>query len=177
MEFRRELLPGAWLVSLRKFSDARGSFVKTFARSVFDAHGAAFDFDEEFYSVSRKDVVRGMHFQRPPHDHAKLVYCAAGAVLDVLVDLRRGPAQGRVESVVLGDHEPLALLIPSGVAHGFKALQDNSLMVYKTSTEYFPSHDAGVRWDSIGFDWDVESPIVSERDAMHPALADFESPF
>lgn len=177
MEFTRELLPGVRLVSLRKFSDQRGSFVKTFAKSVFDGNGEVFDFREEFYSFSYKDVVRGMHFQLPPHDHVKLVYCAAGAVLDVLVDLRRGPGQGRVASVVLNGDDPAILVIPSGIAHGFKSLQHNSLMVYKTSTEHAPSHDAGLRWDSIGFDWSINSPIVSARDAMHPTLAQFESPF
>ena len=177
MEFTRELLPGVQLISLRTLADARGSFVKTFARSVFDAAGVAFDFREEFYSISHRNVVRGMHFQAPPHDHAKLVYCASGAVLDVLVDLRRGPGQGRVESTVLRGDEPRALLVPSGVAHGFMALEEGSLMVYKTTSEYAASHDAGIRWDSIGFDWGVESPIVSERDSAHPALDQFASPF
>ena len=177
MQFAHELLPGATLVSLKRFEDARGSFVKTYARSVFEAAGVDFDFREEFYSFSHKDVVRGMHFQLPPHDHAKLVYCPAGVVLDVLVDLRRGAGFGRVASVVLSADEPAILVIPSGIAHGFKALRDESLMVYKTSTEHAPSHDAGIRWDSFGFDWDVAAPIVSARDAGHPALADFASPF
>jgi len=177
MQFGRELLPGAMLVALKRFEDARGSFVKTYARGAFEAAGIGFDFREEFYSFSRKDVVRGMHFQLPPHDHVKLVTCPAGAVLDVLVDLRRGPGYGRVASVVLSADEPALLVIPKGIAHGFKALRDDSLMVYKTSTEHAPSHDAGIRWDSFGFDWDVEAPIVSARDAAHPALSDFSSPF
>ena len=177
MEFVRELLPGARLVKLRQFSDARGSFVKTYARSVFDAEGADFDFREEFYSVSAKDVIRGMHFQTPPHDHVKLVYCPVGAVLDVLVDLRPGADYGRSASVVLDAAEPSLLLIPKGIAHGFKSLTDGSLMVYKTSTEHAPTNDAGIRWDSFGFDWEVDAPIVSNRDAVHPPLAEYGSPF
>lgn len=177
MDFSRELLPGVRLVAQQRFSDARGSFVKTYARALFDEHGLPFDFREEFYSFSHRDVIRGMHFQVPPHDHAKLVYCPQGAVLDVLVDLRRGPGQGRVASVVLGEDEPALLFIPSGIAHGFKALADRSLMVYKTSTEHAPEHDRGIRWDSIGFDWDCARPVVSQRDAGHPRLADFQSPF
>jgi dTDP-4-dehydrorhamnose 3,5-epimerase len=177
MEFKRELLPGVAHVTLRRFGDLRGSFVKTYARSVFDANGETFDFREEFYSFSHKDVIRGMHFQLPPHDHVKLVYCPLGAVLDVLVDLRRGPGQGRVASVVLGEDEPSLLMIPAGVAHGFKALRDNSLMVYKTSTEHAPTHDAGIRWDSFGFDWDCAAPVLSARDAGHPGLSDFATPF
>ena len=170
-------MPGARHVRLGRIADPRGNFVKTYLRSAFNAHDLPFDFREEFYSVSRRDVVRGMHFQLPPHDHDKLVFCPVGAVLDVLVDMRRGPGFGRVASVVLGEDEPAVLVIPKGVAHGFKSLRDDSLMVYKTSTEHAPSHDRGIRWDSIGFDWQIDAPILSARDAVHPALADFASPF
>lgn len=177
MDFSHEILPGARHVRLDRIADLRGNFVKTYLRSAFNAHDLPFDFCEEFYSVSRRDVVRGMHFQLPPHDHDKLVFCPVGAVLDVLVDMRHGRSFGRVASVVLGEDEPAVLVIPKGVAHGFKSLRDDSLMVYKTSTEHVPSHDRGIRWDSIGFDWQVDAPILSERDAVHPALADFASPF
>jgi dTDP-4-dehydrorhamnose 3,5-epimerase/CDP-3, 6-dideoxy-D-glycero-D-glycero-4-hexulose-5-epimerase len=173
----RELLPGARLYSLNIFTDNRGTFTKTFARSLFEAHGVFFDFHEEFYSFSKKDVVRGMHFQLPPHDHAKLIYCPLGAVLDVLVDLRCGPGYGRVASQILSSDEPTLLVIPTGIAHGFKALCDNSLMIYKTSDEHMTSHDAGIRWDSFDFDWGVEHPNISARDAVHPALSDFVTPF
>lgn len=177
MDFSTEILPGARLVSLTRLADTRGDFVKTYMRSAFDAHGLPFAFSEEFYSVSKKDVVRGMHFQLPPHDHEKLVFCPHGAVLDVLVDLRRGTGFGRVASVVLCDSEPAMLVIPTGIAHGFKSLMDGSLMVYKTNAEYAPSHDGGIRWDSIDFDWQIDVPILSMRDALHPTLADFTSPF
>lgn len=184
MQFDQEVLPGTWLLSLKRFEDARGSFVKTYARSVFDAAlaragaaGPAFDFREEFYSLSNKDVVRGMHFQLPPHDHVKLVYCAAGAVQDVLLDLRKGPGYGRSVAVRLDADTPRLLFIPKGIAHGFVSLCDGSLMVYKTSTEHAPSQDAGVRFDSFGHDWGCDAPILSARDQGHPALADFDSPF
>lgn len=182
MRFERELLPGAWLVPLRRLQDERGHFVKTFARSAFEAAlGAAaaqaLDWREEFYSLSQRDVIRGMHFQLPPHDHVKMVYCAAGAVDDVLLDLRPGPGYGRVASVRLDAQAPAVLLVPKGVAHGFRALADNALMVYKTSSEHVPSHDAGVRYDSFGHDWGCAAPVLSARDRQHPALADFVSPF
>lgn len=177
MELTRELLPGAWHVSLKRFDDLRGSFVKTYARSLFDSQGLNFDWREEFYSVSAKDVVRGMHFQLPPHDHAKLVFCPVGAVLDVLLDLRSGAGQGRVASVELRGDAPSVLFIPKGIAHGFKALCDQSLMVYKTSTEHVASHDAGIRWDSFDFDWGLSAPVISARDQGHPGLSEFSSPF
>lgn len=174
---RRELLPGTWLHRLNRFSDARGSFVKTYARTALRAAGVDFDFAEEFYSTSHKGVVRGMHFQLPPHDHVKLVYCAVGAVQDVLLDLRRGPGYGRTAAVELREETPALLEIPRGVAHGFRCLVDGSLMVYKTSSEHAPSHDAGIRWDSFGFDWGLAEVTLSERDARHPMLAQFSSPF
>lgn len=177
MQFEKEVLPGTWVVRLLRFADTRGTFVKTFARSVFKAHGADLDFLEEFYSVSHRDVVRGMHFQLPPHAHAKLVYCAAGAVEDVLLDLRPGSGYGGVACVALSDEAPAVVLIPPGVAHGFRSLIDNSLMVYKTSSEHMPSHDAGIRWDSFDYDWRCAAPVVSERDRGHPTFADFASPF
>ena len=177
MQFERELLPGVMLFTLKQLKDTRGHFVKTYTRSLFDSLGIEFDFREEFYSMSHKDVIRGMHFQLPPYDHVKFVTCPIGAVLDVLVDLRCGAGQGRIASVVMSADAPMAIMIPKGIAHGFKALCDDSLMVYKTSTEYKPSHDAGIRWDSLGFDWGVQSPVVSVRDAAHPTLDEFVSPF
>lgn len=183
MKFAEELLPGAYRVELKRFADARGSFVKTYAHSAFQealrtlADVPPFELREEFYSTSAKDVIRGMHFQLPPHDHVKLVYCASGAVLDVLLDLRRGPHYGRVASVVLDSASPALLIVPKGVAHGFRSLTDGSLMVYKTSTEHAPTHDAGIRHDSFGFDWECGQPILSDRDQRHPAFADFDTPF
>lgn len=183
MQFTEEVLPGTWVVRLKRFQDARGSFVKTYARSVFDAalgalpSGPAFDLREEFYSISGQDVIRGMHFQTPPHDHAKVVYCAVGIVDDVLLDLRRGPGFGRVASVRLDGEAPCAVYIPSGIAHGFVSRTEGSLMVYKTTTEHAPSNDDGIRFDSFGFNWQCAKPVMSARDQAHPALDDFESPF
>lgn len=183
MRFSDEILPCTFLVKLNRFQDARGGFVKTYAKSVFDnalvplLGEGRFDFREEFYSTSAKNVLRGMHFQLPPHDHVKLVYCAHGAVLDVLLDLRRGPGYGKTASVRLDADEPSLLVIPKGIAHGFLSLTDGSLMVYKTSTEHAPTHDAGIHYGSFGFNWGSEQPTMSARDAGHPALSDFDSPF
>jgi dTDP-4-dehydrorhamnose 3,5-epimerase len=177
MHFSEEILPGTWLVKLKRFEDMRGTFVKTYSRTLFEQHGARLDMLEEFYSVSHKDVIRGMHFQLPPHDHVKVVYCPVGTVDDVLLDLRQGPGYGRVASVRLTQDEPSLVFIPKGIAHGFRSLSDHSLMVYKTSTEHAPTADAGLRWDSFGHDWGCDTPVMSERDRQHPTLADFTSPF
>lgn len=177
MQIKTGPLPGVSVIELKKFDDLRGSFVKTFSGKVWKAAGIDVEMREEFYSVSAKNVLRGMHFQVPPEDHAKVVYCPVGAVLDVLLDLRAGPTYGKAVGVSLDAREPKLLVIPRGIAHGFLSLTDDSVMVYKTSTEHSPAHDMGLRWDSFGFNWPVENPVLSARDAAHPALADFSSPF
>jgi dTDP-4-dehydrorhamnose 3,5-epimerase/CDP-3, 6-dideoxy-D-glycero-D-glycero-4-hexulose-5-epimerase len=177
MELLDELLPGCWLIAPKLFEDARGRFVKTVQETFFNAHGLTFKMREEFYSSSRAGVLRGMHFQCPPHDHIKLLSCLVGEVLDVLVDLRPGPGYGRSTSVQLSAENAYSIYIPSGIAHGFLAVSDGSLMVYKTSAEHMPSHDDGVRWDSFGFDWGIADPIVSDRDQSLPAFSIIQTPF
>jgi len=177
MQIKEGPLEACFEVRLQRLDDARGCFVKTFARSAFTAAGLEMNLQEEYYSVSRKGVIRGMHFQVPPHAHDKVVYCAKGAVLDVLLDLRRGPHYGSHSTVLLSAEDPVLLFIARGVAHGFESLTDDSLMVYKTSAEYAPAYDCGIRWDSFGCNWTADEPILSERDRSHPAFADFQSPF
>ncbi len=171
-------LSGAFLVRPPLFTDARGGFVKTFHRDRFREFGVEPVFTEEFYSTSAKDVIRGMHFQMPPADHDKYVCCLAGAVRDVILDLRRAsPTYGQHFAVELSSENRLGFYIPSGFAHGFLSLIDGSLMLYKTTTVHAPACDAGIRWNSFGCDWGVAAPIVSARDAAFPALAEFASPF
>lgn len=157
--------------------DQRGIFVKTWHPDLFSPHGIRMPLAEEFFSVSGRGVIRGMHFQTPPHDHEKIVYCPAGRVLDVVLDLRRGPTFGAVSCWELSAENGFVIHIPRGFAHGFLAREDNSVMIYKTSTVYSPEHDAGIAWDSFGFNWPVDCPVLSERDREHPSFASFESPF
>ena len=169
---------GLHVLQPRVWADPRGVFVKTFQADVFRDLGIRFEPCEEFYSVSAKNVVRGLHFQLPPAAHAKLVYCLAGAVLDVVVDLRRhSPTFRRVFSRELSGRNRELLFIPVGFAHGFVALEDESSMVYKTDTVHTPACDAGIAWDSISFPWPAQKPVLSERDRGFPALRDFQSPF
>jgi len=178
MEVINTELPGLKIIRPKIFQDARGSFVKTFHQDLFREHGMNFECREEFFSTSAKDVVRGMHFQLPPAAHAKLVYCITGRVLDVVLDLRKGsPTYGKSYARELNASNREIFFIPIGMAHGFLALENDTTMVYQTSTPHAPTHDAGIRWDSIHFDWPVKSPILSERDKKFPALADFQSPF
>lgn len=177
-ELIQEPLPGLKLLKPRIFSDPRGAFVKTYHEGLY--HDLAIDFAlrEEFFSISSKNVLRGMHFQTPPHAHNKLVYCVAGSVLDVVVDLRKDqPTFGQSASFELSAANRHLLYIPVGFAHGFLANSDDACMVYKTDAVYAPENDTGIRWDSFGFQWPVESPIISDRDQAFEACAAFESPF
>jgi dTDP-4-dehydrorhamnose 3,5-epimerase/CDP-3, 6-dideoxy-D-glycero-D-glycero-4-hexulose-5-epimerase len=171
--------PGTCLLQPKVFEDFRGDFVKTFHAGLFSELGIDFAPVEEFFSTSKRGVLRGMHFQLPPHDHAKLVYCVRGRVLDVLLDLRRGsPTFGQAASAELSRQNHHQFFIPAGVAHGFLSLEDDSVMVYKTTSVHAPSHDSGVRWDSFGFDWQLtQPPIVSARDAAFATFPEFISPF
>lgn len=177
MDILKELLPGCFLLKAKRFEDERGCFVKTYNEGLYKTLGIDMNIREEFYSVSRKNVLRGMHFQLPPHEHEKHVYCTHGVVRDVLLDLRTGPTYGNVASVELSGCNGRILFIPKGIAHGFLALTEEALMLYKTSTVHAPQADYGIQWDSFGFDWGQVDPIVSTRDQQHISFADFKSPF
>jgi dTDP-4-dehydrorhamnose 3,5-epimerase len=177
MDILKELLPGCFLLQPKRFQDKRGCFVKTYHEGLYKTLGIDMSIREEFYSVSGKNVLRGMHFQLPPHEHEKHVYCPYGAVLDVLLDLRKGPSYGMVSSADLSGENGHIVFIPKGIAHGFLALTDDALMLYKTSTVHEPQADCGIQWDSFGFDWGRVDPIVSTRDKQHISFADFKSPF
>ena len=171
-------LPGAYLLSLPASQDARGVFVKSYHESSLLDSGINFRIRESYFSVSKKDVIRGMHFQIPPHHHSKIVFCPQGAVLDVIVDLRKSsPTFGQFFSQVLSEENHISVFIPEGFAHGFKSLTDNAITYYLVSSEYSMWHDTGIRYDSIGLDWDVENPQLSLRDLSFPLLKDFDSPF
>ncbi len=171
-------LEGTYLITPPRFSDERGLFIKTLHFDVFEKHGLCADFKESFYSVSHKGVIRGMHFQVPPYDHAKLIYVPHGKVLDVVIDVRKkSSCFGRFMSVELSDVNCQILYIPKGFAHGFSSLEDNTVVVYLQTTVYSPEHDQGIRWDSFGMDWGISSPIVSPRDSQFPSMQEYTSPF
>lgn len=177
MKIVKELLPGCFLLEPPRFEDERGRFVKTFHQNQFRDLGLDAVFRESFYSISRRNVIRGMHFQVPPHQHQKLVFCSSGAVRDVLLDLRRGDGYGKVASVNLSAENCYQVFIPAGIAHGFVTLGDEAILHYQTSTVHAPAFDRGIRWDSFGYDWGIAAPVLSPRDAAHPSFHDFESPF
>ena len=158
--------------------DLRGRFVKVFHTNEFERRNLAVDFNEEYYSYSTYGVVRGMHFQTPPVDHVKLIYCPHGEVFDVVVDLRLGsPTYGLSKTLVLSSKKGNCVYIPKGIAHGFCATSKSAILVYKVSTVYSPGNDCGILWSSIDVDWPITEPILSNRDSSFSPLSDFESPF
>ncbi|MEI7516089.1 MAG: dTDP-4-dehydrorhamnose 3,5-epimerase [Betaproteobacteria bacterium] len=171
-------LAGCYEVQPKVIEDARGRFVKVFHAPAFAAAGLVSDFAEEYYSTSHQNVIRGMHFQLPPMDHVKMVYCIEGEVLDVVLDLRLGsPTYGQFDLFTLSATRANSVYIPKGMAHGFCALSEKVVMVYKVSTVYSPGHDAGVLWNSMSIPWPTEKPLLSERDTGFPTLEAFHSPF
>lgn len=171
-------IPGCVELAFDARADDRGRFVKVVHAGEFAALGLRSDFVEQYYSTSGRGVLRGMHFQVPPHDHAKLAYCVDGEVLDAVVDLRVGsPTFGAHAVVRLGAERANAVYVPEGCAHGFVVLGESATLVYNVTSVHAPAHDAGVRWDTTGVEWPFAAPLVSPRDAALPALADFASPF
>lgn len=180
MIFQKKLtgIPGCYEITTPIFSDDRGLFVKTFHEDDFRENGLTTKFAEEFYTLSWKGVLRGMHFQTPPHDLTKLVFCLSGSVLDAVIDLRIGsPTYGKHALFELSAEKANMIYIPSGLAHGFYSLSDKAVIMYKVTATYSPAHDAGILWDSAGIPWPDRSPIISKRDNEFTSLEKFVSPF
>lgn len=171
-------IEGLYVINTKPIVDLRGSFTKTFHVDVFTELGLNTDWKEEYFSISKKNVIRGMHFFTPPEDHFKLVTCINGAVLDVICDLRKkSPSFKTVFSIQLNAEEAKQVYIPKGCAHGFLSLEESSKLFYKVSTIYNSNNDQGIRWDSIDFDWGIKNPIISERDSNFICSSDFITPF
>lgn len=171
-------LQGAGIITMPAFYDARGGFIKTFNESALKEGGIEFTLKESYFSISKKDVIRGMHFQLPPHHHAKIVFCPQGAIIDVIVDLRKeSSTYGQYYATELSAENHKAYYIPEGFAHGFKSLTDDAITYYLVSSEYNQPNDTGIRYDSIGYDWEVAEPVISARDLSFGTLREFVSPF
>jgi dTDP-4-dehydrorhamnose 3,5-epimerase len=178
IQIRPTAIPGCLELIPEVKPDSRGQFFKTFHSEVFAAHGLETKFLEEYFSWSKAGVIRGMHFQTPPHQHTKIVSCLVGSVTDVVVDLRKGsPTFGKAIQLTLSADQANMLYVPAGLAHGFGVMNGEALMHYKVSSLYALENDAGIRWDSLGIDWGIKNPIISERDCHLTKLSEFESPF
>jgi dTDP-4-dehydrorhamnose 3,5-epimerase len=170
-------ISGVRLIRPRIHSDMRGGLIKTFHAEFFAANGMDFAPREQFFSISKKSVIRGLHFQRPPADLAKLVFCVNGRIRDVVVDLRVSGNPREVFSCDLSATGCETLFIPKGCAHGFLALEDAATVIYLTDAVYDAENDDGILWNSINFDWGISNPIVSPRDARLKRIEELDSLF
>lgn len=178
MTIEKTPIEGLLVLQTENHEDNRGSFQKLFNYDFFTEHGLATEFKEFYYSLNRKNVVRGMHCQTPPAEHVKLVYVSYGRIMDVVVDLRKGSATyGKCFTIELDDEKGKYLYIPKGLAHGFVSLEDNTIVNYAQTSCYDREHDCGIDSMSVGIDWGVDEPIRSGRDLTFPVLEDFNSPF
>lgn len=169
---------GLKILKPRVFEDTRGKFIKTFNNDFFIEFGLDINIKEIYYSISHKDVIRGMHFQTPPFEHIKLVYVPAGKIIDVVLDIRKNsPTYGEFFSTELSSENAEVLIIPKGLAHGFKSLENNTNVTYMQTSCYVPNNDCGIRYDSFEFDWECISPKLSNRDKSFPTLKEFDTPF
>jgi dTDP-4-dehydrorhamnose 3,5-epimerase len=166
------------LLTPLRHGDARGFFSEVYSGRSYRAAGIETEFVQDNYSRSRdRGVVRGLHFQIPPHAQHKLIWVTRGAIFDVAVDLRHGsPSYGRHVAAVLSAENWNQILIPVGFAHGFCTLEPDTDVVYKVSDYYSAAHDRGLAWDdpALGIEWPVEAgqAILSPRDQQHPGLAE-----
>jgi dTDP-4-dehydrorhamnose 3,5-epimerase/CDP-3, 6-dideoxy-D-glycero-D-glycero-4-hexulose-5-epimerase len=180
MNINELALSGCFEITPQIHADYRGEFVKTYHEKSWLENRLGFHCKEEFYSVSKFGVFRGMHFQLPPAAHSKVVYCCNGAVLDYLVDLRKSSATyGRAVSLELSRSNGKVIFIPVGVAHGFFSLVDDSILVYKTDHIYAPDYDCGISYKSLNLQIPIDDDelILSERDRSFLGINEFETPF
>ena len=171
-------LQGMLILEPQVFSDDRGYFFESFHRERFREAGLDHDFLQDNESKSDKGVLRGLHFQYPPHAQGKLVRVVKGAVLDVAVDIRKGsPTFGKWESVLLTGPNKRMVWIPEGFAHGFLVLEDETVFQYKCTDYYRPESEGCILWNDpdIGINWGTENPVLSEKDRQAPTLADITS--
>jgi dTDP-4-dehydrorhamnose 3,5-epimerase len=178
MEIINTSIINSFVIRPKIFKDERGTFIKTFNKDFFVENGLVGDFKESFYSTSQKNVIRGMHFQVPPHDHIKVVYVTKGSILDVILDIRVGsPSYGKYVRQELSAENGSIVYIPKGCAHGFLSLENESCVVYLHSTQYWSEYDTGVCYDSFGLDWGIKNPIISKRDQNFIEFENLNSPF
>lgn len=175
--FKPLTIPDVILVEPKVFPDDRGFFCESFKASDFEKANLPAHFVQDNFSFSKKDVIRGLHYQKNPRAQGKLVSVLKGGVWDVAVDIRRESSNFlKWAAVELNDRNHAMLYIPPGFAHGFISLTEDVHLLYKCTNEYDPQADAGIRWNDpdIAIPWPVCNPIVSAKDAVLPLLRQAE---
>jgi len=180
MKITKTNIDGLLIIEPEVFFDERGSFFESWNLSKFKEIGIHDDFVQDNQSISAKGVLRGLHFQNPPYAQSKLVRVIKGSVLDVAVDIRlNSPTYGVYYSVVLSGENFKSFFIPKGFAHGFVALEDNTIFSYKCSEFHNKDSEGSIAWDDndLAIDWQILNPIVSSKDSNSGSFKDFKSKF
>lgn len=181
MKVQQTEFPGLVVVEPTVFSDNRGFFMESYNRDVFREHGIQADFMQDNHARSTGvGVLRGLHFQAPPTAQAKLVWVTRGSVVDVVVDLRVGsPTYKQWGQLRLSAENKLRLFIPTGFAHAYMTLSEQTEFLYKVDAPYSPQDEGGIRFDDpdLAIDWPVSEPVLSEKDTKLPYLRELDSPF
>ena len=178
-------IPGLLVLEPKVFQDERGFFLESYSKEAFARLGVHCEFVQDNHAYSRDvGVLRGFHFQAPPAAQAKLVWVTRGAVLDVVVDLRKGsPCYGKEQHVILSAANFKRMFIPHGFGHAYVTIMPDTEFQYKVDAPYSPAHEGGIAWDDpdVAMDWSSalrgKTPIMSEKDKRLTRLADFDSPF
>lgn len=174
-------MKGVYEMNLTPIEDERGFFMRTYAKEIFVNYNINRSWVQENHSRSvRKGIIRGLHFQFPPHCETKLVRCIRGAIFDVFVDLRKNfPTFGQWDSIELSEDNKKMIYIPRGFAHGFYTLTDNCEVLYKVDNFYKPEAEGGIIWndETLNISWPEDNPILSQKDANLPTFNEFVSKY
>jgi dTDP-4-dehydrorhamnose 3,5-epimerase len=180
MQVQKTNIKGLLIIKPEIFRDDRGSFVETYHKKIMEAHDIHVDFVQDNQSISHEGVVRGLHLQVPPFAQGKLIRVANGSALDIAVDMRvDSPTYGEYVSVLLTAQTGTMFWIPEGFAHGFAAMEDNTILVYKVTSYYHKTSEVTICWNdpTLNIDWQITNPILSPKDKFSLPFADFISPF
>lgn len=182
MKFTKGKIEGLWILEPEIFGDNRGYFLESFRKDQFHIEtGLQVDFVQDNESMSGKNILRGLHLQKPPYGQGKLVRVTRGAVLDIAVDIRKNsPSYGRYQMIELNATNKLQFFIPEGFAHGFMTLEDDTVFQYKCTNYYAPEHETGIRWNDPDLDipWpDISGVTISAKDEKLPLFNEFISPY
>ena len=175
MKFRKTSIDGVLLIEPDLYRDDRGLFFESFSERECRDHGIAMPFVQDNESRSARHVIRGLHFQRQPHEQGKLVRVVKGAVWDVAVDIRPGsPTYGKYVAEELSAEKRRMLWIPPGFAHGFLALEDDTVFLYKCTAYYHRDAESGIRYNdpALAIPWNVDAPVVSDKDMVLPLFTE-----
>jgi len=179
MNIEKTFIKDLLIITPNIFTDERGYFLESYNKKNHEAL-LYVDFVQDNESLSQKNVLRGLHFQKPPYAQAKLVRVIKGAVLDVVVDLRKNSSTyGKHFSYILSEENKIQLYVPTGFAHGFLVLEENTIFSYKCSNYYNKESEGAILWNdsTLNIDWNVNQPIISEKDKVAESFANFISPF